>query len=211
MRRVWVLLPLVGTLLHAQTFPGDSSAGAPPAWGRAMERFEIQNAELELRKADLTFQSTDFWHRLLPRITVTASFGIRGIAFLDASAPEAVLIPTDMYRLTLSLSLSDLIISTEHERARMMKDQAQIDLSVKKTKQLMDRHLTEARSARLRAELVLIEQELRLTERIHRYYALLFQQGKTSFDMVVRAELRTIEVRQKVMQVRAELTATSVN
>ena len=207
----WLLLPMVGTLLHAQTFPGDSSTGAPPAWGRAMEQFEIHKAELEYRKADLSFRSTDFWHRLLPRITMTASYGIRGITFLDASAGEAVLLPTDMYRLTLSLSLSDLIISTEHERARMMKDQARIDLSVIKTKQLMDRQLTEAQAARLRAELVLIEEELRLTERIHRYYALLFQQGKTSFDVLVRAELRTIEVRQKVMQVRAELTATSVN
>ena len=211
MRSTIALLALVGTFLQAQSFPGPSNAGSSLAWAQVLDTLELSRAQLECLKAELAWQSTDFWHRLIPAVTLSASYAIGGITFFDGSNVNGIIVPTDQYRLTLSLSLSGLIHSTEHERARIVNEQVQLDLRLEQTRRLMERQVISERAARLRAELALLEEELRLTERIHRYYRTLFDQGKTSFDVLVRAELRVIEVRQKVLQMRSDLEATSVN
>ena len=201
----------VGTLLHAQSFPTDSSALERPDWGHIQDSLDIRQAELRLFGADLLVEHTDVWHRLLPRITLAASYGIRGVTFIDAADPVFVAMPTDQYRLTLSLSVSDLLSSYEHERAQIMREQAHLALSLAQTKEFMDGQILAERAKRLRAELSLLEEELLLTERILRYHALLFEQGKTSFDVYMRAELQVLEVRQKVQRLRSELGENSIN
>jgi len=57
----------------------------------------------------------------------------------------------------------------------------------------------------------LMEEVLRLSEKLLRYYALLFDQGKTSFDVYLRSELQTIEARQNVLRLRSELGESSLN
>jgi Outer membrane efflux protein len=201
-----VLVFLVaGTLLRAQVLPPDPEARERPDWGGLRDSLELQRLQLELRKAELALDGTDFWHRLIPRVSLGASFGIRGITFVETRDPEPVVVPTALYRLTVSLSLSDLVSRFEHERAHLMREQAVCELSLAQTRQLMNRQIADERRRRLRAELSLMEEMLRLSERLHRYYGLLFDQGKTSFDVRVRAEQQAIEARQKVLRLRAEL------
>ena len=204
-------LLVVGTFVRAQVLPVDTAAYERPDWGRARDSLELQRLELELRRAELTVAATDFWHRLIPRITLGASFGVQGVTFIEATDPAPFVMPTDVYRLTVSLSVSDLIRPYEHERAHLVKEQAHLELSLAETKQLMQRQILEERSRRLRAELSLMEEVLRLSERLLRYYGLLFDQGKTSYDACVRAELQAIEARQNVMRLRAELGKSSFN
>jgi len=200
-----------GTLVHAQVFPTDSRARGRPDWGRIRDSLEILRLELEVHRAELAVASTEFWHRLIPRINVGASFALRGVTFVEAADPNPLVMPSDVYRLTASLSLSDLITSDDHERAHLVNEQAHLELSLAKTKQVLDRQIEEERARRLRSELSLMEEVLRLSERLLRYYALLFDQGKTSFDVYLRSELQTIEARRNVLRLRSELGESSLN
>ena len=206
-----IALVAFGTLVRAQVFPLDSSACGRPDWCRFRDSLEIQRLELEIRRADLSVANTDFLHRLVPRLSVVASFAVRGATFVEVTEPNHFVIPTDMYRLTVSLSLSDLISSYDHERARLVKEQAHLELSLAQTKQLIDRQVAEERCRRLRSELSLMEEVLRLSEKLLRYYALLFDQGKTSFDVYLRSELQTIEARQNVLRLRWEIGESAFN
>ena len=206
-----VTLFVVGTLLRAQPLFSEQSAEGRPDWGRIRDSLEISVLGLKVLEADLLVEGTDFWHRLIPRITLAASFGIRGVTFIDASDPSPWPIPSDLYRLSLTLSVSDLIGTDKHERAHIMKEQAHLALALAQTRQHMDRQVLVERAGRLRSELSLLEEELRLAERILRYYSLLFEQGKTSFDGYIRAELQALAVRQRVQRLRAELIISSVN
>jgi hypothetical protein len=211
MKPAALVLLVAGTLLRAQVLPPDPEARERPDSGSVRDSLELQRLQLELRITDLALDGTDFWHRLIPRVSLGASFGIRGITFVEARDPEPVVVPTDLYRLTVSLSLSDLVSRSEHERAHLMREQAVLELSLAQTRQLMNRQIADERRRRLRAELSLMEEMLRLSERLHRYYGLLFDQGKTSFDVCVRAEQQAIEARQRVLRLRAELGESLLN
>ena len=207
MRTAVIIVFAFGTLARAQ----DPGARERPDWGSIRDSLEIRRLELDVRRAELTLKSTDIWHRLIPRVSVGASFGLRGVTFVEAAEANSFVMPTDAYRLTASLCLSDLIISDDHERARLMNEQAQLEVSLEKTKQLVEQQMLEERARRLRSELCLVEEMLRLSERLLRYTRILFDQGKTSFDVYLRCELQTIEARQNVLRLRSELGEISLN
>lgn len=206
-----IVLVAFGTLVRAQHSLTDVAAGGRPGWDRVRDSLEIRRLELEVQRADLAVSNTDFWHRLIPSMSVGASFAVRGVTFVEATEPNPFVIPSDLYRLTVSLSISDLINSYDHERARLVKEQAHLELSLAQTQQIIDRQVALERARRIRSELSLMEEVLRLSERLLRFYALLFDQGKTSFDVYLRCELQTIEARQNVLRLRSELGEGSIN
>ena len=160
--------------------------------------------ETEIQKAEIAVQQTDLLHRMMPQMHLSASYGIRDIVFYDPSANSPYFIPRDAYRLTLSLSITDLLDGSKHDLALNQRERLRIEY------QLGLRKIAESRSARTRkaglldAERELLEEELRILEKIEEYTQMLFEKGKVEYDALARCRLQIINVKKNLVRLERE-------
>jgi len=166
---------------------------------------------LEVGKADAVAQRTDFWHRLVPKITFSASLGVSDIAFLHSFESPGYIIPKDAYRLTISLSLSEIISTADHEIALLERERRVAEQSALLLRRQNERERRTRRTAALREELSLLEEELRILQRIAAFNLILFEEGKIKFDSYVRSQLQIIAARQRIVRLRLELEDLTLN
>ena len=171
----------------------------------ANDSLALERARLEVKRGEEAIARTSFLRRLIPRVTFTASFGVRDVFFTEREVFPFPF-PKDAYRLTLSLSLSDLLDGKERDEATLALERSRLDYAALLAKQ---EDLRSAREARLRLAAVEIssaEEELRLTERLAAYQKLLFDRGEVKFDVLVRAELQAVAARLRCNVIRFNST-----
>lgn len=166
---------------------------------------------LEVGKADAVAQRTDFWHRLVPKITFSASLGVSDIAFTHSLESPSYILPKDAYRLTISLSLSEIINTADHEIALLERERRVAEQSALHLRQQNERERRTRRTAALREELSLLEEELRILERIAAFNLILFEEGKIKYDSYARSQLQIIAARQRIVRIRLELEDLTLN
>ena len=162
------------------------------------DSLEVNLLDIEIRKARQAIHQTNIWHRLLPRVSVTASVSAREILWVDPTTSEPAMLPRDAYRLTFTLSLSDLLDDSKHAMAELELERLEAARA-----RLLDRQEKALRllARRVRAseeEAGMAAEELRLTERIVNYRQLLFDQGKLQFDVLMRSRLDLINAARAV-------------
>ncbi len=163
----------------------------------SLDSLELHGLHLRVAEAEDRVHATDFLHRLIPRITFAASFGLRDLLFVDSSDRVPFVIPSDLYRLTVSLSLSDMLSSHEHEAAILEREKRLLDLRSARIRQSVEHRARGERERSLRGELALLEDELEVLSGIHRFQTILFEEGKIQYDALARSELQVIEARVK--------------
>ena len=170
-----------------------------------VDSLALNHLRLRVREAVIGEQGADFLHRLMPRVTFTASFGLREMLFADPASGQMSFLPRDAYRLTLAFSLSDLLDGARHRMAMVKKEMAMIDLEIERARQdqrLRDRR---ARAAALQAELAALLEQRELHQKLERYYLILFEEGKVQFDAAANARIRLLEANLRIARLRAEL------
>jgi hypothetical protein len=182
---------------------GPSRGDGVGAWKDSVDR-EI--LKLEFVRADLEVSSSDIWHRLVPRVSISASLGVGDLLFIDPSVHSPYVIPKDSYRLNLSLSLSDVLDFSKHTRAELERDIASARLRKLDADQAAAREAGRRRHQSADGELALFHEELAIIERIVRYNELLFEEGKISFDVLARSRLQLIGVRKSMLQLQATVS-----
>jgi len=189
------------TLLCAAQAFAQSTHPAPDSTSLILLRLDLARAQVEQT-------STNFWHRLIPKVTVSASFGMHGLLAVDPVTSE--LIPRDAYRVTLSLGLSDLLDGTRHETAQIEAHALKVRYWAA-VRQITRKYEVLSNSLDLlrRERALLEEEESTLTEILH-FNEMLFQQGKIDFDALARSKLQLLNVRKSIIQLehrRIDLTS----
>jgi hypothetical protein len=168
-----------------------------------LDSLRLRLVEIDIANAQTEFSRNSFWRRLIPRVTLSASFGVRDLISADPVTGE--LLPRDSYRLHLSLSLSDLVDASGAEIAesRFLKlrcEQEALLLTLRRRD-----GEDSLRRVALRREIGLVSDERQLVERLVEFYETKFEQGSAEFNTLVRARLELIDVNRSINRLHTEL------
>jgi hypothetical protein len=163
-----------------------------------LDSLELARSLLEVERASADASATSLIQRLIPRITLSASFGLGEIVFRDPSTDALTLLPRDSYRLTFSLGIDQLVRSHEHDQALVRLRSAEQDFS-RTRMQIAERgRVREADEDAGRQALVLLAAELELVRQLVTYDEMLFAEGKIEFDALVRAKLQLLNLQRAI-------------
>ena len=170
-----------------------------------IDSLKLHLLDIDIARAELAVSETNIWHRLIPEVRISANLGVQQLAFIDPTTFTPYILPKDSYRLTLSLSLSNIFNMTEHDNAILSLESLKAQYLLLQTQQRLDRQLQELKLASLATERHLVEQELLLTNEILQYTRLLFDQGKTDFDNLQKAKLQVLHVQKSLNAIDGQL------
>jgi hypothetical protein len=169
------------------------------------DSLSIMLLDIEIEKARVQADQTDFWHRLIPEVRFAASIGVRDVVFIDPSAYVPYVWPTDAYRISGSISLSDLFNTNKHTLANLelQKLRARRLLLLERSRKTTT--ILAAKKRALQSELSLTEEEIGLLRRLAQYTDLLFQQGETKYDALVRSQLQLLNARKTLERLTIQI------
>jgi hypothetical protein len=215
----WLTLIFVGLRwdnLSGQTVPSPSpETGAVPArvflqtqhidslaQESCLDSLSLALLRIEIAKAQERATETNFWRRLIPHANVSASFGMHDIVFVDPTNYVPYILPRDAYRLTVSLSLSDLFNFSTHTQAVLELQRLQTEMTYQKVQKAQSRRSLEEQLSALQDQLVSIEGEMTIIQDLLRFNQLRFQQGKIEFDALARSKLELSAASRSIQQLR---------
>ncbi len=158
--------------------------------------------ELDVADARNRVGETNIWHRLIPKIGLSANLGIHDVVF---AAPNSVFIPRDSYRMTLSLSVNDVIDDSKHTADQLRLQRLQTELSELQVRQEVTRSDARRKVSVLESKLTMARREIALDERIARFDSIRFSQGKIEFDVLARSALQVLKTGETIRTVELEI------
>jgi len=170
-----------------------------------VDSLRLRSLDIELEQARLEAVQTDFIHRLIPQVHLSASVGFKDMLFIDPSYSVLSVLPNDAYRLNLSLSLSDLFDFSKHRTAELKCERLQADIA------RIRQQLQESQSGLLRelseleALATLDSTVLALKEDVLNFNGLRFQQGKIEYDVLIRSKLDVLSAKRGVSQLNQRI------
>lgn len=169
----------------------------------ALDSLERRLAQIGIEKAREAAVSTDFWHRLIPRVSAEGGLGVRDLAFPDAGG--MIVFPKDSYRITASLSISGLCDGSAHARAELELADAEARFALLVRRQSLARRALESRRSDLTIVLGGLREELLLRQSASECQDILFIQGRIDFHAVAAARIELIRLRQAVARLALRL------
>ena len=179
----------------------------PPETGtvpihKIIDNLQLQQIEIDIQKAEEQVSQTNFFHRLIPNMSISASYGIGNLLFIDPSSTATYVMPKDAYRLSLNLSLSELFFSSKHS-------DAVLQLSRLQTEYQHMKYLQEATQIALRLELQDIgeklkslEKQLSMIEDLIHFNELRFEQGKIEYDALLRTKIELLSLQTNINNIK---------
>jgi outer membrane protein TolC len=184
-----LLLLAAISILHAQPAKQDS--------------LELHVLALTIEEAQAAAAQTDFWHRLIPRVSLSATFGIREMIFVDPTSTLPYLLPRDAYRLTFTLSISDLLDGSRHARDELQVMQLQTRYAKLLERQQAARELLQAKLHALEEERHLLDEQIRMSQDVIRFREFLFDQGKIHYDVLIRSKMDLLNAQKSLIRLQA--------
>lgn len=163
----------------------------------AIDSLQLRLLDVEIRKAKLRVGQTGFWHRLIPRIQFSAGYGVKDLFFVDPS--NSYLFPKDAYRLTVSISITDIFDFAKHSDALL--DLAKIETEYERVRRQQElSKLAAQHQNRIFDELAaVLNDELNIRKDIAAFDQLRFNQGKLGYDAMLNAKLDLLEMRKQLL------------
>jgi outer membrane protein TolC len=191
---------------EAGTVPIDTAAGRELCAGReldsrplqALDSLELHQLEINLEKAQAEVTQTNFLHRLLPDIHVSAGYGIGNLVFIDPNSIITYNIPKDAYRLTLTLSLSELLYSVKHSQALFQQKILLAEYQHKKLLQLSTRQTLQQEVLSVESKIQSLETEASMIRDLIHFNELRFEQGKIEYDVLIRTKLELLSLQTNI-------------
>ena len=168
------------------------------------DSLELHLLDLDIEKARLNAARTDLWHRLIPSVSLSASLGVKDIFFIDPNTSLPYVLPRDVYRLTLTLPLSEILDNSQHALAELQIAQLQAQHARLLDHQQGTRQLLRQKLLSLEAESQLLRDQIRMSEDIIRFRQLLFEQGKLHYDVLVRSHLDLLDARKSLYRLNIQ-------
>ena len=170
------------------------------------DSLKLKLLDIEIAKAELDVSLTDIWHRLIPEIRISANLGVQQLIFIDPITFTPYTLPKDSYRLTVSLSLTEIFSSTQHEQALLTLDRLHTERAAMEHSQRKDNERRIGEHNALLQELQFQREEMSLLKQHLGYVELLFEQGKTDFAALIRAKLQLLDAEKSIAKLRLHLT-----
>jgi len=153
---------------------------------------------LDVERAGIDVSASSFIQRLIPRVTLSASFGVGEVVFRDPSTDALTVLPRDSYRLTLSLGLDQLLRAPDHDRALIRLRSAGLELARIRAQVSQRRYVRNMGETAAQRELSILTEELSLVEQLVAYNEMLFAEGKIEFDVLARAKLQLLNLSRAI-------------
>jgi outer membrane protein TolC len=209
---VILLSSLTWNALNGQVYPTCFTVGRavpvfPPKTGtvpiyKILDSLELHKLEIDIQKAEDQVSQTNFLHRLIPQIGISASYGIGNLLFIDPSSTTTYIMPKDAYRLSLNFSLSELFFSSKHSDATLQLSRLQTEYQHMK-------YLQEATQIALRLELLdigdklqSVEKQLSMIQDLIHFNELRFEQGKIEYDALIRTKLEMLSLQSNINTIK---------
>lgn len=170
-----------------------------------LDSLELQILDTRIQEARQRVSQSSFLWRLIPRIHATASFGARDVFFVDPLTADPYLLPHDAFRLTASLPLTDIVDFTRQNLAAMELARLELERQKAGLEQARRRRGLRATVTRLERQLELLMEEEPLKARLVDYRELLFQQGKTDYDTLIRARLQLLSLKRSILDLEQRI------
>jgi outer membrane protein TolC len=195
---VILLSSLTWNALYGQTVPVfPPETGTVPIY-RIIDSLQLHQLEIDIQKAEKQVGQTNFFHRLIPQIGISASYGIGNLLFIDPYTTTTYIMPKDAYRLSVSLSFSELLFSSKHSDAILQLSRLQTEYQHMK-------YLQEATQIALRLELLDIgdklqslEKQLSMIQDLIHFNELRFEQGKIEYDALIRTKIEMLSLQSNI-------------
>jgi len=193
----WRAVPACGPKPSAEVSIFPPEAGTVPIY-KIIDSLELRKLGIEIQRAEERVSQTNFFHRLIPNISISASYGIGNLLFIDPTSTTTFIVPEDAYRLSLGFSISDLLFSSKHSEAILQLTKLQTEYNHMK-------YLQEATQIALRLELNNINymlqslgKQLSMIKDIIHFNELRFEQGKIEYDAMIRAKLEMLSLQSNI-------------
>ena len=195
---VILLSSLTWNALYGQPVPVfPPETGTVPIY-RIIDSLEIHKLEIDIQKADEQATQTNIFHRLIPNISISASYGIGNLLFIDPSSYTTYVLPKDAYRLSFNLSISELFFSSKHSDAILQLSRLQTEYQHMK-------YLQQATQIALRLELrdigeklQSLEKQLSMIQDLIHFNEMRFEQGKIEYDALVRTKIEMLSLQTSI-------------
>jgi hypothetical protein len=170
----------------------------------AVDSLELCTLQLDIRKAEERVNETSLWRRLIPQIYLSASFGIHDMMFIDPASFTPYVLPRDAYRLTMSISLNDVLISPPHAQAIIDLERLKAALSVRTILAKHARKTLVLEMVALDEQSESLQEELSIVRDLLHFNELRFQQGGIEFDVLARTRLELLGVQRSIQRVQQQ-------
>lgn len=157
-----------------------------------VDTVSIELARLELARAEVNAGETGFWQKLIPKVQIGGTIGIREVAFHDPGG--ALLFPKDSYRLSFSLSISDLLDGSKHDLALIDVRKAELTLQTALANQSQAHQALRKKAVAFLEELTLQREEMKMVISLAAYLEILFRQGKVDYRSVAGARISMVRL-----------------
>ncbi|HYQ87096.1 MAG TPA: hypothetical protein VES59_07640 [Bacteroidota bacterium] len=162
------------------------------------DSFQLKLLEIDAERFRLEAEHANLWHRLIPAIHLSAGFGLHNVLVTDPATLASSMLPKDAYRLTIGISLNDILdgskqsaaelelkkIDVMHERDRARRERSRFDLGIQ--------------LKRLDIEKDAALQEQAILEEILRFDDIRFGQGKIGYDAFMQSRLRLVDLKKRL-------------
>jgi outer membrane protein TolC len=172
-----------------------------PTGSSPVDSLEMALLDIEIRKAKERVSETSFWKRIIPQIHVSGSFGVRDVVFIDPTTFTPFILPRDAYRLTVSLSLSEVLNFSKHSLAELELDKLSTERTYQTLRKALLRKSIEQQLTELHEQLEFLREEVGIVQELLRFNQLRFEQGKIEFDTLMRTRLELLSVQKAIHRI----------
>jgi len=171
------------------------------------DTLELHLLQIQIKLLEVRVEETSFWTRLIPRIHLSASFGMHDLVFIDPASFTPYILPRDSYRLTISLSLNDVLVSSSHTQAILELEKLREMMSIRQIQHTRERKLLNHQLHALQDQLESLEKELAIVQELLRFNQLRFEQGKIEFDALARTKLELLGIQRAIQHIQQQQAA----
>ena len=176
------------------------------AQNQILDSLDLALLQIEIAQAEETVGATSFWSRIIPQIHFSASFGLNDMMFVDPTTYTPYILPRDAYRLTINLSLNEVLTSPSHTQATFDLQRLRTELLQRTIQKLHARKSLAEQLTALRDQAAMLEKEMSFIQELLHFNELRFQQGKIEFDALTRTKLELSSATRTLLQLRHEET-----
>jgi len=173
--------------------------------GLSADSLSLSALESDIGQAELEVIQTNLLHRLIPQIHLSGNIGIKDIFFIDPSSMFLSFLPKDAYRLTMTLSITDIMDGSGHRRAEFRLARLRAELA-------RHRLLSQSVQSELHRELASLEviagmdsAALSMKEEVLRFDDIRFAHGKIEYDDLVRVRLELLTAKKNLHQLKRRM------
>ena len=159
----------------------------------------LDKLELDIARARDRVRITDFWHRLLPKVSLSAGFAGGGdLLILDPEDRTSPQIVRGTFRITFSLPLSDAISDAEHQGALLDLKKLSLAWAELQIRHAEAHRLARVQLAALTEQRAILSEQLMLLDHVARFRQMQFDRGKLEYDALVRARMDLLSLRLRI-------------